>query len=69
MRDKKDRERRNEGQRGGGRKVRYTEEGLMRDKKDGGTRMRNRKYCIEGGEIRTGWMEGEGWRDKKDRER
>jgi hypothetical protein len=43
MRDKKDRVRMNEGQRGWGRKVRYTEEGFMRDKKDGGTRMRDKK--------------------------
>ncbi len=38
MRDKKDRVRRNVRQRGGGRKVRYTEEGFMRGKKSGGRR-------------------------------
>ncbi len=38
MRDKKDRAWRNEGQRGRGRKVRYTEEGFMRGKKGGGRR-------------------------------
>ncbi len=41
----------------------------MRDKKDRGTRMRNRKYCTEGGEISTGRMEGKGLWDKKDIER